>query len=201
MLTSILWIILAAGLYGLIHSLLATPWVKAQVCARFGPQAVRWYRLGYNLFALVSLLPVLGLAAALPDRPLYRIPAPWLYLALAGQLLALAALAIGLWQTGAWSFLGLEPLLSRAPEASPRLVVDGLYRWVRHPLYTAGLALIWLTPVMSANLLALYLGLSAYLVIGAKYEERKLRREFGEAYARYQARTPMLVPFARFRSG
>jgi protein-S-isoprenylcysteine O-methyltransferase Ste14 len=77
------------------------------------------------------------------------------------------------------------------------LVVRGLYRWVRHPLYTAGLVLIWLSPVMTANLLALNAGLTIYIVAGAMLEERKLQAEFGEAYAAYKRRTPMLIPGAR----
>jgi len=54
---------------------------------------------------------------------------------------------------------------------------------------------IWLTPVITLNLLALYIGLSIYLVVGAIVEERKLLVEFGQAYAEYRRRTPMLIPF------
>jgi protein-S-isoprenylcysteine O-methyltransferase Ste14 len=36
--------------------------------------------------------------------------------------------------------------------------------------------------------------LTIYLVVGAYYEERKLVREFGEAYTSYQQKTPMLIP-------
>ena len=76
---------------------------------------------------------------------------------------------------------------------------DGLYRWVRHPLYTAGLMFIWLAPLMSVNLLALNLGFSLYIVVGAYIEERKLVAEFGPAYTAYQRETPMLVPGLRVR--
>ena len=136
---------------------------------------------------------MLALPALLTDKGLYSIPSPWIYLTLAGQLLAVVALVIGLLQTGVWSFLGLRQLI-RSAEGPYTFNVTGLYRYVRHPLYTAGLVFIWLTPVMTFNLLALNLGLTIYLVVGAMFEERKLRREFGEAYARYQDRTPMLVP-------
>ncbi|HSF82127.1 MAG TPA: isoprenylcysteine carboxylmethyltransferase family protein, partial [Anaerolineales bacterium] len=140
-------------------------------------------------------LPVLALPALLPDRELYRLPAPWLYLTLTGQALAALALAIGLLQTGVWAFLGLRQLFQPAVEDPPVLVVRGLYSWVRHPLYTAGLLLIWLLPVMTTNLLALNLGLTLYIVVGAVFEERKLLREFGQAYLDYQRRVPMIVPF------
>jgi protein-S-isoprenylcysteine O-methyltransferase Ste14 len=186
-------VLISVLLYGLVHSLLASFWAKGMARRWMGSSADRWYRLAYNLFATVSLLPVLALPALLTDKGLYSIPSPWVYLTLAGQLLAIVALVIGLLQTGVWSFLGLRQLV-RPTAGSSTLNVAGLYRYVRHPLYTAGLAFIWLTPVMTFNLLALNLGLSIYLVVGAMFEERKLRREFGEEYAHYQDRTPMLVP-------
>jgi protein-S-isoprenylcysteine O-methyltransferase Ste14 len=189
------WIILfAVTLYGIVHSMLASTGAKALARRWLGAPADRSYRLAYNLFAGVSLLPVLALPILLPDRELYTIPTPWSLVALAIQGLALLALIVGLWQTGVWSFLGLEQLWRPDEDGEPRLVVRGLYRWVRHPLYTAGLVFIWFTPIMTVNLLALYTGLTLYLVIGAYFEERRLLRDYGEAYAEYQRRTPMLIP-------
>jgi protein-S-isoprenylcysteine O-methyltransferase Ste14 len=208
-----LLILLAVLVYGLVHSLLASLGVKALSRRWLGPQAKRFYRLAYNLFAVFSLLPVLALPAFLPDRLIYVIPLPWSLLTLGLQALALLALAVGVLQTGAGTFLGLRQLFEapeskaingetpqgkspegESPEGVSPLVVGGLYRWVRHPLYSAGLVFIWLIPRMSVNLLALNFGLSLYLVVGALFEERKLLREFGQAYTLYRQRTPMLVP-------
>jgi protein-S-isoprenylcysteine O-methyltransferase Ste14 len=50
---------------------------------------------------------------------------------------------------------------------------------------------------MSYNLLALILGLSIYILVGAYFEERKLLVEFGDAYSEYRQRTPMLIPGLR----
>lgn len=74
------------------------------------------------------------------------------------------------------------------------MVVNGLYRWMRHPLYTGGLLLIWLTPVMTVNTLTLIIVLSIYLVVGAVFEEHRLVQEFGEQYTAYQQQVPMLIP-------
>ena len=156
--------------------------------------AERGYRLGYNLFSILSFLPVLMLVVVLPDRMLYSIPFPWLVLTLAIQAAALLALLVGVRQTGVSRFLGFGQLLERRAEGQAPMIVDGLYRWVRHPLYTAGLVFIWLLPVMTLNILALNIGSSAYLVIGALFEERRLVREFGEAYITYRQQTPMLIP-------
>jgi protein-S-isoprenylcysteine O-methyltransferase Ste14 len=139
-------------------------------------------------------LPVLALTAGLPGQTLYRLHLPWLLISFGVQLLAVLALAVGVLQTGAASFLGLRPLIAQPETGTPRLVVSGLYRFVRHPLYTAGLLFIWLTPVMTTNLLALYSGLTVYILIGATLEERRLIHEFGEAYEAYRRRTPMLIP-------
>jgi methanethiol S-methyltransferase len=191
------WLVLLAVLvYGAIHSLLASLAVKRWANDRFGGAARRGYRLAYNLFAVISLLPVLALPALLPDRVLYTIPFPWAGLTLLIQALAGLALAVGVLQTGAGSFLGIRQLL-QSGEAEQPLVLTGFYRCVRHPLYTAGLVILWLAPVMTANLLALVFGFSIYIVVGAVFEERKLIHEFGEAYRRYQRETPMLLPCLR----
>jgi len=192
-------IILAAVLaYGGVHSALASFWVKRRTQLRFGPSTDRWFRFVYNLIAAVSLLPVLALPVVLEDLPLYQIPWPWRVLTLAGQAFAVLALLVGVLQTGIWSFLGLRQLLYGAESRDHSLVIGGLYRWVRHPLYSASLAFVWLMPSMSVNLLALNLGISFYILIGSILEERKLKAEFGEAYSDYQHRTAMLIPFLRF---
>ena len=120
--------------------------------------------------------------------PLFTI----LAIALYGALHSL--LAAGLLQTDAWHFLGLRQLISTSNEDPPRLQIHGLYRWVRHPLYSAGLLFIWLTPVMTASVLALNLGLTAYIYVGSVFEERRLIAEFGQPYREYQRRVPRLIP-------
>ncbi len=191
--TGALWLVLALAVWGFLHSWLASHGVKKALERRLGT-FFRFYRLFYNLFAVVSFFPVLALMALLPDRMLYAWPAPWAYLALIGQGVALILLAVALFQTDLWDFLGLR--FSNTP---PRLVESGFYRYMRHPLYTFGLLFIWLTPRMSLNQLILFLGLTVYILIGAWFEERKLLREFGQAYAEYRARTPMFLPFRRVR--
>jgi protein-S-isoprenylcysteine O-methyltransferase Ste14 len=197
MLLSQLVILVSVLVYGIFHSFLASLEVKDWTRRVLGPGVERWYRLAFNFLGVLTFLPVLGLATSLPDRQLYSVPAPWAYLMVAGQLSALILLAIGLKQTGTMSFLGFRQFLETGKEDEPELVTNGLYRWIRHPLYTAGLAFIWLAPVMTGNLLALNLGITVYLVVGAMYEERKLVRVFGEEYVRYREHTPMLIPGLR----
>ena len=185
-------LILALAVWGAVHSWLASLQVKGWLQARVGVAPMRFYRLLYNVFAGLSFLPVLWFMLVLPDQPFYRVPAPWSLLMLAGQVLALLLLLVSVIQTGALSFIGLGQLIRQPGPA--RLITSGLYRWVRHPIYSAGLLLIWLTSVVSLNTFTVFVGFSLYILIGAWFEERKLLREFGTAYADYLRTTPMLVP-------
>lgn len=188
-------ILLACAVYGLVHSWLASLQAKELARNLLGEHLMeQFYRLAYNIFAVLSFLPVAALPVWLPDQRLYRIPMPWLMLTIAIQGLAALTLLIGLLQTGALDFAGLRPLFRLTGDRSPGLVTGGLYRYVRHPLYSAGLVFIWFSPQMSVNLLAFFIGLSAYLVIGAMFEERKLARQYGQAYLDYRRTTPMLIP-------
>jgi len=195
---NIFWLTLAVLVWGVIHSLMASLEAKAWVRRVLGDTSMRFYRLGYNTFSVISFLPVLWLMAVLPNRTLYQIPVPWVYLSLSGQIAAVTLLVIGVLQTDTLSFVGLRQLL-KGKERSSQLIKHGLYRWVRHPLYTAGLLFIWLTPVMSENSLIVTLSATLYIIVGALFEERKLEREFGVAYIEYKAATPMLIPVLSFR--
>ena len=182
-------------LYGLIHSLLASLRWKAWIRRTLGETAYRWYRLLYTLWAVLSFLPVLYLPAALPDALLYRIPFPWAWGFVFVQVVGLALGAWSLLVTDLWTFLGLpQALLGRDPEEAEALTVRGPYRWMRHPMYTASLLFLWFSPLMTRNSLAFVAGATLYFLIGGYFEERKLLAQFGEPYAAYRRRTPMLLP-------
>ena len=68
------------------------------------------------------------------------------------------------------------------------------YRYVRHPLYAGLLLSLWSVPRMTAGRLLFALGLSAYIVIGALFEERDLLVRFGDRYRRYRDEVGMLWP-------
>ena len=202
-------ILIAVVAYGAVHSLLAGQRAKSLAVRLFGESGQRGYRLAYNAVAVLTLLPIPVITARDPGRLLYACPWPWAGLALAGQGLALLVGVLALWQMGLGHFLGLrqirEARASRAPTDAadpadtrpPRLVVRGLYRRVRHPLYCCVLVFLILSPVMTTSLLTLYLGLSAYLVLGSVFEERRLVVAFGESYRDYQRRVPRILPFCR----
>lgn len=96
-----------------------------------------------------------------------------------------------------FDLFGLRQVYTRWRERSyhaPSFRVAWLYRFVRHPLYLGFFLAFWSTPDMSLGHLLFAAGMSAYILIGVRFEERDLAASFGEAYERYQASTPMVVP-------
>jgi methanethiol S-methyltransferase len=187
-----IWLLSAIALWGVFHSLLASKEAKDFFRRTFGDGFMRLYRLLYNLFAVISFLPILYLMTALPDRLLYQVPAPFNLLMRLGQGVSLVLLIAAAFQTDLLSFSGLRQVFEE--EKKGPLMTGGLYRYVRHPLYTFSLLVLWLSPSMSLNSFIVYLVLTCYILIGIVFEERKLIREFGDEYARYRSATPMLIP-------
>ncbi|MEM7344551.1 MAG: isoprenylcysteine carboxylmethyltransferase family protein [Chloroflexota bacterium] len=194
MILTILTLSLFFAGYAVVHSWLASAVVKQWVRDRFGPTSDRWYRLFYNNFAVVSLLPLIVLMALLPNQTLYRAPSPWRWVMVFGQLVALIGLGISLLQTGAFHFLGIQQLFAPSADSPSSLKITGVYRWVRHPLYFFGTLFMWLTPSLSVVTATVFVAFTLYFYVGSIYEERRLIAEFGQAYEQYQQQVPRLIP-------
>lgn len=198
--TGFWWILLAAGLWGVLHSLLAALRWKRYLARQIGESACRrLYRLVYVVLAVLTLLPVLGLALFLPDRQIYSVRVPLAYLMIFVQAAAALGALACIQQTGMLDFLGLRQVLYGQQEDPHSLMTTGLYRYVRHPLYSFLYLFLWFTPYLSWNLLALNLAFSIYLWIGSIYEERKLIEQFGDPYLRYRRSTPRFLPGWKIR--
>ena len=171
MIVSILVIAGAFALWSVVHSFLASRWLKRRAHRALGESLYRWYRVTYVGFAVASLLFVLALVPLFPDRTLYSVPSPWRYLMMGVvQLTAVAGLVVSLLQAGVMHFLGVSSLLGEEAPPSSRLQVRGLYRLVRHPNYLFGIIFIWTMPLMTANLATLFACMTLYLVIGSYHE-------------------------------
>ena len=97
---------------------------------------------------------------------------------------------------GVADFLGLrEAGFGPAAPNAETLHMDRLYRLVRHPLMVTTLMVLWGQPTMPPELLLLNSGLTAYVLIAIRLEERDLVRQFGQAYVDYRRRVPALVPW------
>jgi protein-S-isoprenylcysteine O-methyltransferase Ste14 len=172
--------------FALVHSVLADLRIKRAV-AKFRPDFLRWYRLAYNIIATVTALPILYFLAVLPDRVLYQVPTPWSWMMILLQLTALACGVQTLHQTGIKQFLGLS-----SEEGS--LITEGSYCWVRNPLFLFAMVILWLSPVMTQNLLVVNALLSLYFYLGTFHEEDQLLVQFGSAYHEYRRRVPRFIP-------
>jgi protein-S-isoprenylcysteine O-methyltransferase Ste14 len=118
-----------------------------------------------------------------------------------GALLALACMLLG---TGAaiyawtvWDFAAYGRGTPAPIDAPRRLVVRGLYRWTRNPMYVGVLCVILgqalLFRAWSLVLYAAGVALAFHLFVRL-YEEPHLRRTFGEDYEAYRARVPRWLP-------
>lgn len=74
-----------------------------------------------------------------------------------------------------------------------RLVVGGVYGWVRHPMLVGGL-LFLLTSGPSLNNAVYTAMYTAYMVTGGYFEEKRMIRVFGEDYRRYQRQVAAYFP-------
>lgn len=77
------------------------------------------------------------------------------------------------------------------------LVEHGLYKYIRHPMYSSLLLLAWGACLKHVDGLTLSLSFlaTAFLIVTAKVEEHENIRFFGPAYQQYRQRSKMFIPF------
>ena len=175
-----------------MHSILADPQFKDRGRKTFGDIFDRWQRLAYTVLSLIMILPFIYIFVSLPDRILYIVSWPGMGLMAACQALAAIALLAALRQTGITYFLGLEQI--KRASAVGELVTSGFYCHHRNPLFFFAALFLWLSPIMTLNLLAFNILATVYFYIGALHEERSLHEEFGPEYEAYKKRVPMFLP-------
>jgi protein-S-isoprenylcysteine O-methyltransferase Ste14 len=78
-----------------------------------------------------------------------------------------------------------------------RFVAAGPYRWVRNPIYLAGMVIVlgeaWLFGSTALLLYAVGVAVAFHLLVVA-YEEPRLRDRFGEQYEAYRRAVSRWVP-------
>ena len=187
------WILAGCWLaFGLVHSLMAACRFK-KLCQGVMGRYFAYYRLLYSILALLSLAGVLVWQFSFRSTPVGSFPViKWLAGILAGIP---GILLMGVSIRKYFFNLSGVSVLTRQRE-SDVLATGGLHGYVRHPLYLGTLLFIWTLffffPLIS-NLLSCIM-ITMYTLIGIRLEEKKLLEKFGEAYASYRKRTPMLIP-------
>ncbi len=82
-------------------------------------------------------------------------------------------------------------------EKTSVLVTEGLYRYIRHPLYGSLLFLAWGAFLKHPDWYSecLVVVATIFLIATAKAEETECIRHFGSPYVEYMSRTKMFVPY------
>ena len=127
--------------------------------------------------------------SALNMRLVPDTPAAWWL----GLVLTAAGVAIGIWARVSlgtnWS--GVVTL-----KDDHELIRTGLYRWIRHPIYTGILLAMIGTAMIMGHLLSWlgFLIVWATFYLKARREEGFLRQEFGDAFEEHARHTGMFFP-------
>jgi protein-S-isoprenylcysteine O-methyltransferase Ste14 len=180
------------GLFGVLHSVLAAPGWK-RLMQRWLGRGYKYYHFAYSLFAAVTLIGILVFQYTMPGYLLFVAPV-WIKVLLCLPVLAGLTIMLVVIRKYFFSLSGISVFYKQQPPVV--LEQSGLHRYVRHPLYFGTLLFIWslffVFPYLN-NLVACIV-ITAYTVLGAKLEEKKLVAQFGEKYKAYQQGVPMLIP-------
>jgi protein-S-isoprenylcysteine O-methyltransferase Ste14 len=102
--------------------------------------------------------------------------------------------------TAFWGFAMIGGGTPAPIAPTKRLVVQGLHRFVRNPMYIGVLLIVagqaWLFWSRSLFLYTAVLWLAFHLFV-LTYEEPTLRKQFGESYERYRVAVPRWIPKIR----
>ena len=125
-----------------------------------------------------------------------------LYLLISGNLLStnplvvagqLFAIALSIWARR--SFIG-GPFSIHAQPVERPLLLTGPYKFIRHPMYTAALLLIWISILGHLSILNAIIGLlvTGVIVVRIAAEEQFLHECYPD-YTDYSAKTKKIIPF------
>lgn len=156
-----------------------------------------WGAAIYSITSGMALTLVACLWQLSPTK-LLVLTGPWRLTCLLATIAAILWFAFGIRALKSFDMLGLKPVraaLRNEPLTPPMFVVRGPYRWVRHPLYSSILVLIWANPTVTLDRLLFSALWTAWIIVGAWLEEKDLAQEFGDAYREYQRSVPFLVPW------
>ena len=154
-----------------------------------------WAVLGSAVFFVLAP----GIVAGLGPWWISRRGADRQFLGWPLESLGAAQIAAGVWVLlDSFVRFALEGLGTPAPVfPTRRLVVTGLYQYVRNPMYVAVVAVIVGQSLMLGNLRVLGYGVLVWLgfhLFVMAYEEPTLRKKYGEEYETFCAHVPRWIP-------
>ncbi len=195
-----LWVMWCALHSGMIW-VTVTNYLKRRLGSHF-----RFYRLFFNLVAILTLIPIILYGGSLQAPVIFRWQGAMIVLQVFLLTVGMLLFIVGARHYDMLQFLGFRQIKTGtshgALTATGQPKTTGILRIVRHPWYLGAMMLIWAGDLNAATLIG-NIVLTLYLIVGTVLEERKLVLEFGEDYRRYQRQVSMLVPVkfltSRFR--
>lgn len=192
--TAILIDVALIALFGLQHSVMARQWFK-RAWTRTVPEHLE--RSAYVLAASAALIVMFLLWRPIPNivwdvtGTALEVPL-WILFATGWLIVLLSTFLINHFE-----LFGLQQAwfhVQSKQSAAPQLRQPFFYRWVAHPLYAGFFLAFWATPKMTLGHLLFAAGMSVYILIAIRYEERDLKGLFGKDYEDYRASVGMLTP-------
>lgn len=182
------------ALFGVQHSVMARKGFKA-AWTRLCPKQIE--RSVYVLAASLVLIVMFALWRPMPTVLWSIDNAPALYLMWALFALGWAIVLVSTFLISHFELFGLAQVWGHARGSEPTAPVFReplFYKRVRHPLYSGFILAFWATPEMTLGHALLAAGLTVYILIAIRHEERDLVGLFGADYEAYRTRAGMLIP-------
>lgn len=158
----------------------------------------RFYRLFYNGFAIVTLIPVAIYSYGVQSEPVFVWDGYLRVFQVVLFLIAIFLFSAGITHYDALQFLGIRQAkqrsMSEGMTKTGELNATGILGTMRHPWYVGAIAFIWARQ-LDVSAIIVNIILTAHLIIGTYLEERKLVAEFGDEYRAYQKEVPMFIPY------
>ena len=156
----------------------------------------------FNLFFLLVVNPIAAILLitrrlATVDPTHIAINKPWILMVL--EIVGLLKYVIG-FLLMAWALITLGrnyQLGGSAPRSEDKMVMDGPFRLVRHPMYTAALGISFglACLIQSWGFFCVFCIYVVLIFLLIPLEEDGLRKAYGERYVSYRQKTRKLVPF------
>ena len=183
----LLWLV-----FGVSHSLLAATYVRAYF-EKLSNNKPHYFRLIYNLIALILLYLIVEKTIEL-NNPILNLNNYFLI-----KLIGIAFVLSGVYVLfGVAKQMDLNAFFGfKKEKITEGLITDGWYKIVRHPLYFGTFLLLLGILVLFSTFGALisFVFSQLYVVIGIEFEEKKLRRIFGDKYLDFSKDKKKFIPF------
>jgi protein-S-isoprenylcysteine O-methyltransferase Ste14 len=149
------------------------------------PMVIAWIVLPW--LALNRTSPLLAVPRFATEAPAYS-TLRWIAAAT-----AIACLAMTAW---CWTRMGKDWRMDVSEKRTGELITDGLFAYVRHPIYALSTLLMICSAIIVASPPMLIVAVVNLVLVNlkARNEERHLLAMHGEPYARYLLRTGRFVP-------